>query len=300
MYNQNQGGYYPQPAAPRGQQKQKTEVINKCEYTGIVKPLSKNENDPIRFYPFQNGGGVVHFIIRVTEPVIDSNGQPKYDEQGNAKVVVTSIRVDVRTNSKITPEVLGSIVPGMKVHVVGHTRHSFYKDPKSGKDMRNEVCEAYVFDVLALPMETPYGAMPQYAQPQSVPQGYQQPYPQQQPYYPPQPGYAPQPQFAQPQYPPQGYQQPYPRQQVQNPQYAQPQAQNYQQPAAQPQAQQQPAYQRQPQQVQSQRMQQQAPMPPTPPYYQPGTGAAQANPNEDMPEEICDPVKAPGVKDINI
>ena len=222
---QYQSGNYPQSSGSKGYGRQQKEVLNKAEYTGIVRPLSKNENDPIKFYPFKTGGGIIHFVLKVTEPYLDANLQPKYNEQGLPMVITTPINVDVRTNKNITPEMLASIVPGMKVHVVGRTRHTAYKDQKTGEDKFKEICDAYVFNILAGPMEQTMGGMPQYQAPmqpqQPQPYGYAPQYPQGPQYgqqMPPQ--YNPQ--FAPQQMPPQQAQSQRAQQQAPVPPYYQP------------------------------------------------------------------------------
>lgn len=226
-----QGGMPSAPAEPRAP-RQKKEKINSVELTGYVE--SRFRDQEIKFVPFQNGGGAININIKTTETT----------EGPNPVVKTTYIPVNVVTNKNIDAAQLRSIAVGTKVHIVGRLNNRKYEDRSGNKHNVLEV-SAYVFEILAPPMQTSpvqyaqqgpqyppqYGQQgPQYQQPQYPPQyGAQMPqqgpqYPsQQQPQYPPQyaPQYGPQypqqgqpanqpPQYASqgPQYPQQGQRQP--------------------------------------------------------------------------------------------
>ena len=255
MYNQNQGGRSNKP---------RKEVINKVEYTGIVKPVGRDENAPIKFYPFKTGGGAVHFNLKITEPVLDVNGNQRIDENGSPVMMTTYVPVNVRVNRNITAEILSKLVPGMKVHVVGRTRFESYQN-KSGEKEGRLICDAYVFDILEMPMmqyQSPYGQpMQQYGQPMQPMQGQQ---------YVPQYGQPMQGQpYGQPMQGQQYYQQPQQQAYGQGPQYGQPM---------------------QSQPVQGQQMQ-------PPAYYQ--QPQQQGQPSVGMPDMPAD-IAGPSVKPINI
>lgn len=192
MQNYNNGG-----GAPR------KEKINEWSGIGIVRPRSGNDNDEIRFFPFQKGGGVIHITVACTEPAqgADENGQPR--------MKISYIPVNVMTNKNILPENLQSIRPGMKVRVVGKLEPESYTSKKTGQKVTSLVVNAFVFEVLSQPQQM---AAPQYGQPyypQGAPQGgyppapygpgMPQPYAQPQGGY-PQYGYAPQGGYPAPRY----------------------------------------------------------------------------------------------------
>ncbi len=206
-----QGGYAPAAAeakAPR----QKKEKINSVELTGHVESRARNQE--IRFFEFpNNGGGAIHINVRTQEFTGTS------DQNGNPKMKTAYIPVSVKTNKNITAEQLKTVVPGMKVHVVGRLTNQQYDD-RNGQKRSSLVVEAYVFEILEMPMmQTPYGpqpyGMPPQQQPmQQYPPQYGQPVPAQQPY----------PQYGQP-YPQQYGQPAQPAQQPFTPPYPQPQGQ---------------------------------------------------------------------------
>lgn len=275
-----QGGY---AANPTNQKKEKTNV---WEGVGLVRARSANENDPLRLYDFANGGSSLHFNLKVSEFTGTA------DQNGNPKVKIVSVPVDVYTNKNVTKEMLGAIVPGMKVRVVGHLDLQSYESKRTGSKVTSLVVKAYVLEILEGPQyqQNPYGA----------PQGMQAPVygaPVQQ--YPPQQGYGPA-QHA-PAYGMQAPQYPQP-QPMQAPGYGAPQYPQPQ-PYAGPQAQQMPAQGQQMPRQQAPAYQQgiQQPMAPqqpkTPPYYRSAPAPQQPpqnapitaprindNPPEDMPE----------------
>lgn len=217
----------------------KREKINVWEGKGIVNPKSMKDGDEIKFFPFPNGGGAIHFNLKVEE----NNG---VDERGLPRIKTTYVPVNVRTNKLISEALLRQVTPGMVVKIVGALSFESFKD-KTGQQRSSLSVDAYVFQIEQAPAQTP-AYMPGTAPYQAVPpQGYQQPaypYPQQPAYqYPQAPGYPAQ---MPPQMPPQGY----------NP------APAYQQPAPA----QKPAAQRVATPPAPQGYQPQTP----PPYYQPG------------------------------
>lgn len=279
-YN-NQGGGYGQGA--RRPQKEK---INEWVGTGIVHPRSGNDQDPIKFFPFQRGGGAIHINLACVEAYTDASGA--------AKSHTTYVPVNILTNGgKLDVATVQSIRTGMKIRVVGKIQPESYLSKKTNTQVTTLSVNAYVVEILQQQEYTQqpgYGPQPYY-QPQ---QGYQQPpmgapmgapmggqpmYPQQGQ---PQQGYGQQPPMGgQPYYQPQqgqpapGYQQP--------PMGGQPAPGYGQQPApAAPQVQYTPA--------QPQQGQQGAPAPQAqrqPPYQQ--AAPAPAPVLEDMPESIMGP-----------
>jgi len=223
-----QGAYTPPAAAPAKGQRQKKEKTNVVELTGIVE--SRGRNQEIQFYGFQNGtgGGVIHINLRVQEFT------GKSDENGNPKTTTSFVPVSVYTNNgsttRITEQQLRSVVAGMKVHVVGRLVNRRFKD-NTGADRSTLEVNAYVFEVLEMPMVAPAVPMggqpwPQQGQQQSY-YGGGQPMPQQGPGYvqPQAPTYG----GGYPGAPAPGQAQPYPRQQ-QAPGYNQGYSQGQQQP----------------------------------------------------------------------
>lgn len=194
-YYNNQGGY-----APHGGQASKTkkEKINQWEGIGVIG--SKVPNGDIKFYPFPNGGGVIHFNLACTEFTGMS------DENGNPKTKTSYIPVSVFANKNITAQQLQAVTIGMKVRVVGKLANQSYEDKKTGQKRSSMAVEAYVFEILESPMQMQYG-QPAYGQQPMAPQQYypQQPYQQmpsqqqyQQPMSQPQiqaPSYAPEKQY---------------------------------------------------------------------------------------------------------
>lgn len=193
MYNQNNGG----GATPR-----RTPKINEVSLEGIVCPRSTNENDEIRFYPFQRGGGAIHISLIVSKVTGgDGNGQPR--------TKTAYIPVDVVTNSKITVELLRSVRPGMRVRVVGELWTNQYENPRTGQKVSKLAVSAFFFEILAMPQQN-YAPQGGYAPQGPAPQngyGPQQGYGAQQPPYGGQPAYQQPPYGVQPQgpAPQQGY-----------------------------------------------------------------------------------------------
>ena len=178
-YNNNQGGY------GQGAQKPKREIINEWKGTGIVRPRSGNDQDPITFYPFQRGGGAIHITVACSEIV-------GADESGNAKQRTYYIPVNVLTNKNITQQQLQSVCAGMKVRVVGKLEPESYTSKKTGQKVTSLVVNAYVFEILQFPQQqgfaqpmqgAGYGQQPFYGPQGPAPQGQYQ----QQQYYGPQP-----------------------------------------------------------------------------------------------------------------
>lgn len=205
MYNNHPN--YSQP--PQNGQGQKKQIINQWQGIGVVKPRGNSQQ--ITFYPFQNGGGAIHFNICCTEYTGFN------DEYGNPKFRQDTIPVTVRTNKTISVQMLQSIAPEMKVRVVGSWRNKTVNSKKTGQPMTINEVEAFVVEILEAPtmMQQYQQPQPQYQQPHQQRQ-YQEPQ-YQQPHQQPQ---FQQPQFQQPQYQEPQYQEPQPQYQ---PQY-QPQA----------------------------------------------------------------------------
>lgn len=230
---------------------QKKPVINKWEGEGIVRTRSGNDNDEIKFFPFQNGGGAIHISVACTEiNGADANGQPK--------AVTSYVPVNIMTNKLITQQQLMGVRPGMKVHVVGKLQPESYTSKKTGQKVTSMVVNAYVFEILEMPQQ-PYQQQPGYAQ-----GAYQPPYGGQ-------PGYSPQGGYPQQQggmYPAYGAPQPgYPQQGSMPPQGGYPQQGGYQPPYGG-----QPGYMPPQGVVPGAQPQQQAGGTSVPPYYQPPQG----------------------------
>ena len=211
MYNYQQNNPQPQQNG-QGQRKQ---IINQWQGIGVVKPRGNTQQ--ITFYPFENGGGAIHFNLCCTEYAgfTDEYGNPKYRQD--------TIPVTVRTNKTISVQLLQSIYPEMKVRVVGSWRNKTVTSKKTGQPITINEVEAFVVEVLEAPTmmpqyqppqpqyaEPPYsprpqGAQiaPQYMKQQPVQSQYQQPQQQYSPQYQPQNPVPPQggqraPQYANP------------------------------------------------------------------------------------------------------
>lgn len=199
-------GVYPQGGGPKAVMAKKESPVNKCEFTGYAKP--RGNYPEIRVNELPNGGASIKFSLECREYTGSS------DENGNPKCRTTYVPVSVWANKIISVAMLKSVVPGMKIHVVGRWSNQHYKD-KNGQDRNFAECEAYVLDI----QETPQMVSPQMP-PYGQPYGYsQQPAPQG---YAPQQPAAPQPQYdarQQPYYPQPQYSQTAPRQAY--PDYAQ-------------------------------------------------------------------------------
>lgn len=261
-------------------------VINRCELVGIVKSRTGNDADAIRFIPWQDGRGIIHFTLHVVE---------EYEKDGQMKSRSDFIPVNASVNSARSAEFLRSIQPGMKVRVVGAVHMESYNTRNGDKRSVLAVDATIALDVLEIPQQ-------QFAPGQQggyygAPQGgyYGQPAPvQPAQQFPPQ-GYAPQGGYYGQQYPqavPQPQQQP--AQQYSRPQGYASQG-GYGQQAPQPQA---PAPRQYAQGGQGsgqprQYGRQQAPAP-VPPYYQPpqqqqGPAAApQQQAESPKPQSVAD------------
>ena len=274
MYNNPQQG-----GGPQGGRAPKKPVTNECKLEGIVRPRSSNDQDQIKFFPFPEGGGVIHISLEVQElsGTDPQTGQPRY--------VTTFVPVNIITNRIITQQLLQTICPGMRVRIVGSLRYKGFISKKTGQKMPGTLeVNAFVCEILSAPQQPVYPQQPAYGgyPQQGVAPMYGAPqqggYPQQggAPAYGGQPAYPPQ-QPAYPQQPPQG---------SYGPGYGAPQPA----PQGYPGAPVQPAPQYAPKQGQ------QAPRPaqPAPPYYQPPAQPA-APDNDDMP-----PDDAPPVRPINV
>lgn len=242
-YDQQNPG---QPQAVRNQND--SEDMDECRIRGVVMPRSLNMQDPIRFFPFPNGGGAIHIMVQVqkvtgTDP---QTGQPRIRRK--------YIPVNIVTNKKITQQQLQSITPGMRVRIVGEMEYKSFTSKKTGEKNGGTEVNAFVCEILgpAQPVMHPYpgqqAPMPAYGQAAPVQPGPQYVPGQQHPYMGPQYGPAP----------------------AQAPVQAQP---AYGQGYA-PYGQQMPQQQQAPVQAQ--------PHPAAPPYYQPPQQAPGAP--EDLPE----------------
>ena len=205
-YNQRSGN-------PQGG-KQKKEIFNQWQATGVLRALK--ESEPLKFTPWQNGG-VLNGLLVVMEPIgVDENGQPK--------VRKFSMKVSIKTNKNITAQQLQSLVSGTKVRVVSRLVYESYTD-RNQQQVTKICADVYVLEVLEVPMQN-------YQQPYYQPQVPTPQPPQYQPQYPPQapPQYQPQPPQYQPQYSPQAQSQPQAQPQY-PPQYPPQVPPYYQQPA---------------------------------------------------------------------
>lgn len=195
----------------RGGDASKKEKTNEWTGVGIVTPRSGKAEDEIKFFPFtKTGGGVIHISLKCEEMLgADANGQPK--------IKTAYIPVNVMANKLITVQQLQSVRAGMKVKVVGKLEPETYDSRRTGTKVTTLVVNAYVFEILQLPMQQPVYPQPQQGygpqQPQGgyPPYGGQAPYGGGQPVYPPPqggyPAYGAQPVYPQgpqaPAYPPQ-------------------------------------------------------------------------------------------------
>lgn len=223
--NNNYYSGSPQGGTPRTQKK---DVFNQWQAIGILRSRSTDENEPLKFIPWKNGGGVVNANLKITEQIgVDENGQPKTRK--------TSVPVSIKTNKNITAQQLQSIMSGTKVRVVGRIQLETYESKSTNSRKTTLVADVYVLEILEVPMQPAFGGYPQgMVPPQGMtpPQGMPAPgyppqgYPQAQPQYHPgqqppqqyyhQPQQAPQPQQMPTQMPPQQqyYQQPHQPQQA--------------------------------------------------------------------------------------
>lgn len=290
-YN-NQG-----PSQRGGGKAPKEPKINNGDWTGIVRTRGNSQGE-IRFIPWPNGGGVIHFTLEVEEGYTDSR-------TGEYKLSKDFIPMSASTNKNLNQAVLTSVQPGMRIHVKGKVKNESYTD-RNNERRTLLVVQAYAIDFLdnqqqygpqagygqgapAYGGQPQQGAYPQYGQQfLQQPGAYQQYAPQAAPGYAPQGapqgGYAPFPQYqpapAYGQQGPQPYQQ-QPAQQM--PPYQQAPQQGMQGGAPAGYAQgtpvQQPQY-RQPQQPQPPQQQRQ----PAAPGVQGAAAPAPASSNEDMPD----------------
>ena len=226
MANNNYQGGYQQVSD--GARTPKKPVINKGEWIGLVRTRSGKDEDGIRFIPWPDGGGVIHFTLETQEALsADQNGQPRVEK--------CFIPVNVKTtrNGSITAPQLQSVRPGMKVHIVGKLKNESFTSKRDGTKRSTLVVEAFVFEVLEMPQQ---GYVPQYNAPGQGGYPAQGGYPPQGGYgqpayggqtYPAQGGYP-----AQSGYPPQGGQQGYPGQPAGG--YGAPAQGGYQQPGGYP------------------------------------------------------------------
>lgn len=233
-YN-NQGG--------QGRQHKDKECY--AEFTGVVRPMTMKEGDPVRFFQFKNGGGAIHFLLEVQKKL-------PADASGQERVKTERYKIDAYTNKDLTPEFLQSLVPGTKVNVASEPTYNYPKDANGQPGKPELVFRAFAIRVREYPQQQPV-------------QYQQAPQPQYPAYLPQYPAYQPQQGYAPAQYPNQAYGQPG-GQYVPQGGFGQPQAQPQQQrPQQYPQqAPQQPKYGGQP----------------VPPYFQP---PQQGAPMVDMP-----------------
>lgn len=149
--------------------------INEWRGEGIVKARGTNDAEGIKFYPFQTGGGAIHFDVICSSTYTGPGGE--------TKVSTTYVPVNVTTNSKLTENHLRAIRPGMRVRVVGELKPKSYSRNNGENVTRLEV-NAFVLEIVSEPAPQPYYGMQQ-PQPQvQVPQAPYGGYPQQ--------GYVPQ------------------------------------------------------------------------------------------------------------
>lgn len=166
--NYNQSGV-PQGGFPQSEKKKKEPAVNKCEFTGIVRPRGNYQEVKINQLP--NGAASAKFTLDCREFL----GQN--DENGIPKMRSTFVPVTMWTNKNITVQQLQGIVPGMRMHIVGRWSNQHYKD-RNGQERNFTEVEAYVLEVLdqpqpqypQYPAQGMYGH-PQVQQPQS-PYGY--------------------------------------------------------------------------------------------------------------------------------
>lgn len=171
--------YNNQPGYGQDAQKPKKEKVNEWVGVGIVRPRSGNDQDPIKFFPFQRGGGAIHITLACTEVFNDASGA--------AKTRTAYVPVNVLTNGgKLDIPLVQSIRAGMKIRVVGKIEPESYTSKKTGQKVTSLVVNAYYLEILQqqtfAPGQPAYGQQPYYGG-----QGYQPPMGGQ-PYYGPQPG----------------------------------------------------------------------------------------------------------------
>ena len=147
MPNYNNGGGAPKKAK-----------INEWTGEGIVRPKSNNDGDEIRFFPFKNGGGAIHFTLACSEPAQGA------DENGLPRMKTTYIPVNVMTNKLVDEQRLRTIKAGMRVKVVGKLEAESYTSKKDGQRKSALVVNAFVFEVLAMPQQITPPAQQGYGQ----------------------------------------------------------------------------------------------------------------------------------------
>lgn len=250
-------------------------VVNYVNLLGTVKARTREEESSgIRYYPFQNGGGAIHFTLVVVETRSNRQGGT------TASTMYITINAYANVNYGMRPEYIQSIRPGMKIRVEGKLKMTTRRNQQGGTPQWSPEVDADKIRIIEMQ------AVPQTNSPQFGPGGYiQYPQPQQPQQYQPQytqqyqPQYGQQPAVQQGGYPaPQGYQQGYQQQPQYGPAPSKGQGAQggYPAPA--------PAYQPQRQQPQQPARQERSQVTP-PPYYQaPQTQGQGAQ--DDMPADI--------------
>lgn len=174
MYNNQNTGYNPNGYPQNGQNRQRKAKINQWEGEGIIRPKSTNEQDPIKYWPSKTGnGGAIYATLKCTELTgqTDQNGQPK--------TTTAFVPITIWTNKNITPQMLQSLVPGMKVRVVGKLKNESYENKTTHQRVSSMVVNVFVLEILEMPMQAPaYGSAGQYGMQMPPMQGYQQQQPQ--------------------------------------------------------------------------------------------------------------------------
>ena len=162
MYYQNT----PQGTPARSKFTKKETPVNKLEFTGIIRPRGLDKQE-VTITETSTGKASAKFQLECIE-YMGIN-----DEAGNPKMSRTYVPVSVWSNKTINVAMLRSLVPGMKVHVVGRWTNQHFKG-RNGEDVRMTECTAYVVEILEQvqpqypgyqPAAAPYGqpvAQPQY------------------------------------------------------------------------------------------------------------------------------------------
>ena len=149
------------PNTPQGgERKPRKEKINECEFRGVIVARGQNDAEPIKVYTFDNGGAVIHANLKVSEYT------GRADENGNPKMKTTTVPLNVNANKLITVDMLRSIVPGSTVRVVGRLENESYRDKQTGQYRSSLVVNAYVMEILQLPIQAQPYAPAAYPQPQ--------------------------------------------------------------------------------------------------------------------------------------
>ena len=135
------------------------EKVNQVTLIGTVCARSRNENDPIEYKAFQNGGGGISIIVKTAEPrgIDPATGQQKIRYEKHP--------VKIFVNKNITEQMLRTIVAGMMIKVIGQLRSDNWQDKQTNEWHNGYAVEAYYLETRQpAMMQGPYPQQPPYPQ----------------------------------------------------------------------------------------------------------------------------------------